>query len=96
MAKPKTRGAAVSDYKDKLVNPKDLSDEKKAKILNEEFMAFQAEMKDKLGLQIGVRLQEIKNETTIGYQAILVPVKLPPAKESAVTQDKTNEQEKSA
>lgn len=80
MAKAKNKDI-VSNYASKVTNPRDLSDEKKAEILGKEFSLFQESMAKKLGLQIGVRLQEIKNETTYGHQAIMVPVKLVPTKE---------------
>lgn len=74
--KAKKKGAVVSEYAEKFTNPKDLSDEKRAEILSQEFVEFQKDMKNKLGMQIGVRLQKVENETSFGYQAIMVPVKL--------------------
>lgn len=69
------------------VNMKDLNDEKKSQILSEKFNQFQKEMLETLGLQIGIRLQEIKTDVSYGHQAMMVPVRPAPAQPS----DKKNE-----
>ena len=73
MAKPKNKNEVLSTF-----NPKDLSDEKKAQILSADFVEFQKQCAEKLGMQIGIRLVKTENETTFGHQAIMVPVKMQP------------------
>lgn len=87
MAAKKKERLTKQEIEEKFYNPKDLSDERKAQLLNEEFMKFQAEMAEKLGMQVGIRLQKIENEISFGHQAILAPVKITPKKEAPVPEE---------
>lgn len=77
MSAKKKEVKSSADYN---VAMKDLNDEKKTQILSKRFEEFQKEMLETLGLQIGIRLQEIKTDVSYGHQAMMVPVKPAPAK----------------
>lgn len=72
MGKAKSKEQVKDPIISSKINHSDLSDEKKTKILSEQFMQFQNEMAELIGMQIGVRLHASESK----IEAIMVPVKL--------------------
>jgi surfactin synthase thioesterase subunit len=87
MGKANKKNVEVSTSKESKINYMDLNDEKKAQILSQEFMKFNQSMGQMLGMNVGVRL----SSTETAIQAVLVPVKLPPAKQINPSSTETDE-----